>query len=275
MIQEKATWGRVTKKDRCPICNSDNWCTLASNGHACCMRIQSNVPMKNGGWLHKAGNNISFPPLQKINVPEAPKINCFSIWKKWSDSTKAKMLMQLGEVLGINALALHLIGCAWAPEHNAWAFPMKDSIGCITGIRFRGNDGKKWSLTGSKAGLFIPKMDFKETVFVTEGATDTAALLSLGFCTIGRPSCLGQEDLVMDTLKINKARRVVIVPDNDEPKENGRRPGIEGAYKLKEKMLVPSLIFTPPTKDIREFIRAGADAPTIESIIKNLVWNLS
>lgn len=44
---------RVNKRSRCPVCNSDHWCGVTEDGSkAICMKIESDKPTKNNGWLH-------------------------------------------------------------------------------------------------------------------------------------------------------------------------------------------------------------------------------
>lgn len=142
---------------------------------------------------------------------------------------------------------------------------MKDGYGNYIGIRLRNEWGKKWAVTGSQAGIFIPTIKPEKRVFVVEGPTDTAAGLTLGLYTIGRPSCCGGVTHIVDFVKQAKVKEVVIVSDNDEP-------GIKGAQELQRWLKVPSCLLLLPTKDLREYLRFG-DVHTIESIISQLVWH--
>lgn len=84
---------------------------------------------------------------------------------------------------------------------------------------------------------------------VCEGATDTAALLTISVMAVGRPSCSGGV-MYLKTLCVQ--RRVIIVADNDAP-------GLRGARELKERLADASVV-TPPDgiKDARAWIAAGA-----------------
>lgn len=108
-------------------------------------------------------------------------------------------------------------------------------------------------------------MRFDGTLYLVEGPTDLAAAMTLGLFAIGRPSCIGNEQMIIEYVKRINARRMVIICDNDDP-------GLRGAAKLQGMLPVLSCIYVPPTKDIREFLNRGGDRRMIESSIRDLVW---
>src|SRR4029453_4430585 len=59
------TWERVTHKQPCEICGKPDWCTRSELG-ACCMRVQTDRPMKNGGGLHSVSKSERFPHTTRI-----------------------------------------------------------------------------------------------------------------------------------------------------------------------------------------------------------------
>ena len=62
---------RVTKGSPCPICDHTSWCSVfADGGAAICMRIESDRPTKNGGWIHRLGEQTS--PITPKPVLIAP-----------------------------------------------------------------------------------------------------------------------------------------------------------------------------------------------------------
>ena len=68
-------------------------------------------------------------------------------------------------------------------------------------------------------------------------------------------------------------RAAVIVADNDD-KPNGLRPGFDGAVKLAKEIGIKCVIWTPPTKDLRDFLIAGGTAQMINDQLKNFVWKV-
>lgn len=258
-------WIRVNRRHRCPICDKPDWCCV-SEELALCMRVESSTPSHGnaGGWLHKLTD-----PLPRYITP--PRIehapNLTSLWKRWERETDYHFVDGFAMALGVDCEALQAVGCAW--NGQAWAFPMRDAQKGLIGIRLRGSDGKKWAVSGSHQGLFIPsKYPYcidDGTMYLTEGPTDLAAAMTLGLYAIGRPSCLGQENMILAYLKTIKARRIVIITDND-------LPGLNGARKLQNILRIRSCIWIPPAKDIREFAILGGTANLIESSIRDLVW---
>lgn len=201
-----------------------------------------------------------------------PPLDADGIWRKWFAATDRERLDSFGMTLGVDTDALHSIGCAWAAPHNAWGFPMRNEYGQVIGIRLRNDEGFKWAVKGSHQGLLIPTNDDAAltetgTLWLTEGPTDTAAALTIGLAAIGRPSCLGQESMILKYMDIWKARRLVIVCDNDDP-------GLRGAAKLQSVCRVPSAIMLTPCKDLRSFVNCGGDYLTAQSMLNDLVWQI-
>jgi 5S rRNA maturation endonuclease (ribonuclease M5) len=230
------------------------------------MRVESDTPTRNGGWLHRTKDPIPYIPVRRA-IPERV-IDFEKLWLHHFEKTSEEQVDDLGIRLGVDTDALRAIGCAWFGDYSAFGFPMRDATRKVIGIRLRNDAGQKWAVKGSHQGLFVPTeypFDFDGTLYIVEGPTDLAAALTIGLFAIGRPACLGQEQMIMEYIRAQKARRVVIVADNDDP-------GLRGAAKLQSALPVPSCVWTPPTKDIREFLKLGGKGPMIEACIKDTVW---
>lgn len=228
------------------------------------MRVESDVPMKNGGWLHKNNNPVPLYVPPRKAIQERPP-DLAGLWNKWLEETSYYDLDGFAMSLGVDMEVLKLIGCVRSPQ--AWAFPMKNAQGEMIGIRLRDDSGRKWAVKGSRQGLFLSEFGCEPFTYIVEGPTDTAAALTIGMSVIGRPSCLGQEDLILGYIQRQRIRRVVIVTDNDAP-------GLRGAEKLRDMLTVPSCIWVPPTKDIREYVRLGGSKEMIEESVKDTVWTV-
>lgn len=280
IMNQKAEWIRVSQKTPCPICGKDNWCTYTEDGASCCMRSPTNKPMKNGGWLHLPDAHRK--PIVYFQAPRKSSqevtVDIPSIWrgmmKDWVSAGKSSLLKikSLADSLGVDVSTLDGVGCAWSENYQAWAFAMRDANDQVIGIRLRNEQGEKWAVKSSKAGLFYCDWLLGPTCYIVEGPTDTAAAMTLGVPTIGRPSCLGSEDLVNSLLERKKVKRVIIVPDHDKPDKNGRRAGLAGALTLQVKIKIPSMIWTPPAKDIREFLINKGSVQLMETMSKGLLW---
>lgn len=254
-------WYRVNKRNPCKVCGHKDWCGY-TDGAAICMRVQGETQTRNGGWLHKSGTQNHVAPIRQA-VPDKP-IDAERVFRSYRKDDQK--LDRFAVSLGVDTDALKAIGCAWTG--TAWAFPMKNADGKMIGIRLRDESGNKWAVRGSRSGLFIPaSYSFMPDgcLYLLEGPTDLAAAMTIGLNAIGRPACLGQEDMILTYIRRSRTERLVIVTDNDEP-------GLRGAEKLQGMLPVLSCVWVPPTKDIREFLNVGGDYRDMQSGIKDLVW---
>lgn len=258
-------WYRVNKKRRCAICDHPDWCTYTDNS-ACCMRVKSETPMRNGGYLHRTNTPIPYIAPAKKAIEDKP-INAQAMWQRWFEQTDRYHVDGFGMSLGVDTDCLVAIGCAWS-TFGAWAFPMREPGGKVIGIRLRNDKGDKWAVRGSRAGLFIPG-DYSympdRVLYLVEGPTDLAAAMTIGLHAFGRAACVGQESLILGYITKQKIERLVIVTDNDDP-------GLNGAEKLQGMLPIMSCVWVPPTKDIREFVNLGGGYNTMQAILKDLVW---
>ena len=127
-------------------------------------------------------------------------------------------------------------------------------------------NGKKISVRGSRNGVFLPVIEAAPPVIVAEGPTDSAALMSLGYAVIGRPSCTGGQDIIR---KMTKGVDVVIVSDSDSP---GRR----GAQQLASTLIntTRSVKVIEPAgsaSDAREWLATGATRELVDVVISNAI----
>jgi len=270
----KREWIRVTRHRPCPICQKPDWCGVSADGEvACCMRVQSDRPARNGGWLHRLTDAPPLPP-PRVYVPKAKPL-CPTDWmavlERYRRDTRAADLRRLAAGLGVSSESLGRLGVCWAAPHRAWAFPMADPARHIIGIRLRAEDGRKWAVAGSHNGLFWPDdLAGGGPLLVCEGPTDTAAMLGLGYDAIGRPSCTGAVDMVIEVVRRLRCRDVVMVADADGP-------GIDGANRLAEALTAanrrPKVIRPLEGKDARVWVRAGATRAVVDTVIRNaLHW---
>jgi hypothetical protein len=218
-------------------------------------------PAEEGGPEYRAPSTIV-----RLVHPSKPKpvVDWRAKQQEFYDSCTYRMSQKLGKDLGMVGVYLSVLGLGWCKEQNCWTFPMHSDPETVVGIRTRFLDGSKRSISGSSSGLFMvpnPVKTWPSTVLVCEGPTDTAAMLSLGFTAVGRPSCSGGTDLLK---KLLVGRGVVIVSDSDEP-------GQRGAASLLKVLLpvVPYvLIITPPAKDVRAWVSDGATREDVLYLIR-------
>ncbi len=279
-------WPFFTKENPCPACGrSGDWSCRAGDKVFVCMRTPSDRPCntRDGGWFHSYATGAIKPPISQARaLPVANKrpFNANEEYKRAFDSLQpAGKVESLAQELGVTFNSLCLLGCIWSVKYGAFIFPMYDGENNVIGICRRYETGDKKFL--GSLGIFIPdfyffsdnEIDIK-MVFICEGASDCAALLSIGLFAIARPSCTAGNQFVVEFLKRLKIRRAVIIADNDEIKVAGTRPGIEGAKKLQKEIGVSSILWIPPSpiKDVRQFVRQGGTRQMILNDVNGKAW---
>ena len=181
-----------------------------------------------------------------------------ALLRRFERDTRTAEVERLAASLGVSPSSLSRLGVAWAAPHRAWAFPMCDDKHEAIGIRLRAESGRKWAVSGSRNGIFWPDgLTGTGPLLVAEGPTDVAALLDLGYATIGRPSCAGAIETVIEVVRVLNRCEVVIVADTDGP-------GIDGADRLAQALTEagrrPKVIRPLQEKDARAWLRGGRDA---------------
>lgn len=262
----KSSWRRVSREKPCAVCGKPDWCLGTEDGTvAICARIESPHRIGESGWLHRLADANRPPgPLIHSRQDKPPRADLGELAGRWSLALTPSRLQQIGADLGVSQTSLRAFGAGWA-SCQALSIPMRDSLGQITGIRLRFPNGDKRSVRGSREGLFIPRgfSVVGQSLHVAEGASDAAALFSLGFsCVIGRPSCASGNRLLADLVRRERPASVVIWADADPP-------GQRGAESLAKALLslVPVRVATPGAKDARAWMRDGAGRKDFERAV--------
>jgi len=258
-------WNRVSRRHCCPVCDHPDWCLFAgpasSPDAAICARVESHTRCGDAGWLHRLRDDWRDRPHKRrvdVRGPAEPAVDFGAMAAQWEEALDTARRRVLAAELGVTADSLSRLQVGWSECHRSYTFPMRDRAedGTACGIRLRRPDGGKWAVRGSRNGLFVPRhFPVSESLVICEGASDTAAMLMLGFNAVGRPSCSGGVGLIVDLVQYHHFLDVMIVADRDAP-------GQRGARYLAARLVgyVPRgvRIVTPPTKDAREWVRSGA-----------------
>ena len=266
-------WLPVTRADPCAICHHATWCLVAPDGVAhLCNRVASNHPAKGGGWIHGTPRRLDAPIRHDTpkTAYDPPTFDAGLWWRtgRYLLARQPYTLTPWADSLGVSADALAWMGATTICR--MLCFPMHDGTGAVCGIRTRTPDGAKRAITGSKAGVFLPTVRLPDLeVVICEGPTDAAAALDLGFEPLGRPSCIGQEQHVLETLRRWGCEQVTICVDNDGP-------GVAGANRLAEVLRVMRVrvrIVAPVGhKDLRDWLRAGATPEHVNAAWSQQAW---
>lgn len=250
-------WRETSRKHRCAICDKDHWCTFTTDGAvAKCMNVTSDRPVASGGWIHRLnGNAINWRAPSKPE-PRRPPIHWLSLCSEYRAAIQP---WEVAYSLGVTVNSLDRLWAGWASKYNALAFPMRDGKMRIVGVRLRRASGRKFAVPGSRNALFIPSGRVPNEIWVCEGPTDCAALLSRGVYAIGRPSNTGGLLDAKHFLEEAMPSRVIVIIDNDPPGSRARTSTTEGAIQLIEALPhgMAELKRPPPEfKDAREWLGA-------------------
>ncbi|MEI6148942.1 MAG: hypothetical protein WCS01_07580, partial [bacterium] len=155
------------------------------------MRVASEMPSRNGGWIHNATPTRSGATPRRqptaVNGYESPDFDALLWWRAVRHVLRWERLEPWSIGLGLPMGVLDVMGACTLGE--MLAFPMHDGTGQVCGIRTRNRDGSKRAVTGSRAGVFLPTFHDGAEPVVCEGPTDAAAAMAMEFWPIGRPSC--------------------------------------------------------------------------------------
>ena len=270
----KATtdWRRVSRAEVCPICDRPDWCLLAGpEGNptaAICARIESPKRCGEAGWLHRLrGDDRQWQPRRRTIRFERPAaaIDFERFAVDCQAAADGQHIAHLAESLGLSIDSLRRLRVGWSECHRSSSFPMSDAAGKVRGIRLRTPYGRKFAVRGGKEGLFLPADLDGGGLLITEGPTDCAALLDLGFAAVGRPSCTGGIKLLVDLVKRRQPSQVVIVSDADAAGQHGANDLASAMQAYAQAVRV----ITPPDgiKDARQWKQRGATHEQIKSAI--------
>lgn len=260
---------RIRPNEKCVVCGHKGWCLIAADKSAAiCGRTPSDKRCGDAGWLHRLGEskpvwNDPPPRVEMRPIVDWPKLvsECIGSLPDYS----------LAQTLGVTVDSLRRLMLGWNRQLGCWTFPMSDSHGSPIGIRTRFPNGDKRSIPGSQSGLFFPiGLDVQMPLWICEGPTDTAALLTLGFDAVGRPNNIGGLDLLCELIKRWECQAVYIVPDRDREDTAGAEATRRGTHLLQEACRwhgKRSKVIRPPhAKDIRDWMRNGGTAQSLRYI---------
>ena len=225
-----------------------------------------------GQFLHRLNDDpfTRNPPLPVYKIPSTQAKSPTQDWPALAErfaNRAEEHRHRLSRQLGVSATALAALGVGWNIERFCWTFPERDASGQIIGIATRRRDGSKIRMKGGRTGLtYAADWDAGDgPILLVEGGSDTAALLTIGLSTVGRPSnCGGVDHLVGLLSGVDRNREIIVIGERDE-KPDGKWPGRDGAVRtakrLAEELERPIAWALPPdnAKDARGWLNAMPD----------------
>lgn len=281
-MREKGLWRRVSRSERCPICDKPDWCLLIGPENApdlvICARTESDKRAGDAGWLHRLRRSGTAHQgkrdCRRLVVPHRAKhagqaVEMTHLANRYEETLEEWRRKALADQLGVSADALARLKTGFKARGAWFTFPMRmEPGGAVVGIRLRRADGVKMSERGGKEGVFIPEgiASTVSRLVMVEGPTDAAAALTLGLNAVGRPNCSGGTDSLRNIARWIQPKEVVIIADADPP-------GQAGAKRLAAALaaLTPIVrVVTPPEgiKDLRMWLGRGLTRSELLHVIE-------
>lgn len=286
-------WQRVSRSEPCHVCGKPDYCTRSDDGAECCMRVESKVPMKNGGWLHRNGDIQPRPVFRPKRLTDSELSARFGPLARHWYVGKDKEIKQLAETLGIAPWALDALHVGFDGE--CFTFPERNHNGQIIGCNRRFTDGTKRCVIGSRRGLTFTDYwaDAYGPVLIVEGASDVAAGLTLGLCVIGRPSNTGGVDYLTRLLGKYPSGRIILIAERDEKDRTklvrhrpdchccgqcfpGKFGAVQTSIRLSKQLgRIVAWSFVPGhAKDLRGWLTSMSASPNNEQAMRRLADSL-
>jgi len=244
-------WTPVTRRDPCPICGGPDNCTRSTDGrYAYCGRIsEGSTKQNNGGqWLHVLDDSHSPvdwlranprpPGLVNASSPkEQPSRDWGQVSRSAFHSPNADLARrELATTLCVSVESLERLGIGYSGRVLGWTVPERDASGQVIGINRRLPDGSKRRDKGSRSGLTFDPVRWMDpdadTIYLVEGCSDVAAMLTMGFCAVGRPSNLGGVELLGELLKsVPTDRRIAVIGERDRKPHHSLAPATRSKHK--------------------------------------------
>lgn len=184
----------------------------------------------------------------------------------YKDDLDSSQLKRLAKNLGLaenSLLAIHIGWCTAKWQEGLYTFPEFNAKGKVIGISTRAMDGTKKVMPGSNRGLYLPMGWYKRPgpILVPEGATDTAALTTMGLAAVGRPSAKVGVKLLAQLLAALPADREIIILGEMDAKPDGSWTGRDAARAVAEQLAsqlrrdVKHALPPPGAKDVRAWLQ--------------------
>ena len=279
---------RVSSKSPCPVCGKPDWCLVSQDGSAViCPRTSQGSfrDLGEAGFLHSQTPDLpTFPANWRppsCRRPTQP-LRDWSTFVRDCLPAATDRLPFLARSLGVSEGTLRRLEVGFFPDEACWLFPERDAAGQVIGAMRRYQDGSKRRMAGSQSGLtYALDWDTGDgPLCLVEGASDTAALMTLGLSVIGRPSNRGGVSLLSSLLSAVPADRAIVVIGERDQKSDGNWPGRDGAIATAQSLMKalgrPVSWTLPPehAKDAREWLQSMPGSDSLEALRQRFLSGL-
>lgn len=250
----------------CPVCGHAGRCKANPDLTAVLCFRQTADHVSGFRRVKRTGECSSYVAVSSAANTTAHTPHGPTDWQRKTDEYVGRLCEErrvaLARQLHVIPNALQRIRVGW--NGRCYTFPECDAKCRVIGIATRSPlDGTKRALRGSKRGLVVPAdLDRARPLLVVEGATDTAAALTVGLQAIGRPHAEGGVAHLSELLA-GWSGDIIIVGERDK-KRDGQWPGRKGAITVAKELtrrLGRTIVWSLPprgVKDLRECVRHEA-----------------
>ena len=264
----------VSRARPCLLCGKGDWCyRKPARGVSVCHRVTEppagwrrlGVDPSGGLACRMIDGPESHPPIPTPaprRQPPPPTIDWTDCQERLVRGLTRVRREAIEQATRLCVQFLAAIGLGYSEALGCYTFPMFDCDMRICGMSTRRIDGRKAAIKGSRQGVYAVCRPRTGTVLLCEGATDTAAMLSLGYWAVGRPSCRGGEDILAEWCQGLDA---VIVSDSDSAGRSGAE--ILG-QRLRRDARSVRIIEPVACKDAREWVNTTATRTLVDDVIR-------
>lgn len=204
-------------------------------------------------------------PMPIRKAPDAPPVRWMNtaLAAYQNAQKRPEMIDWLAGHLGVDDAALRDLRIGWLDDAQAieygsrvgggYTIPERDGLNRVVGVAIRKEDDSKFFFPGGQRGLTIPAslaQNPPEKLYVTEGMSDCAAMLSHGYPCIARASATEGVDALFDFFTARPSVKLVLIgADNDDV-------GVKGATACAESLrllLGRDVRWTAPPKEHKDF----------------------
>lgn len=250
-------------RELCPVCGRARRCKSNSSRDVVLCFRQTEEQINGFRRIKQTGECCTYVRTGSPADDGSPATPTKGDWRRKAEDFAARLprakLVALAKKLHVAPDALKRINVGWNERQFVFTFPEADASGQIVGIIRRWIDGRQKAMHKCRRGLVLPdQLDRSKPLLIVEGASDTAAALTVGLQAVGRPNARGGVAHLAELLT-DASGDIIIVGENDK-KADGSWPGRDGAKAVAGALArrlgrpIACALPTADVKDLREWV---------------------